>query len=411
MELTARFLCWLEQQPPPFLRRFTHNCLHNLDLSGFPRILDLSAHRSMMLVCLVMTIGLSVGLPLGPSVRLRGGTTMPTIGLGSSGQCGPDTFGPAGVPCQEYNATRSWFAVGGRSVHTALSYCNQFGVGAAFRDSGLLREDVFLMSMVPKFLMGYNETRASVEASLHQMGLARLDLVMLHHRAADISDWPREVCPMAAFPDQPTRTTADNQTVALWGAPPCSLIDPTWRLCQDESWRALQELRREGTVAAVGVSNWPVSSLRRMEALGQPLPEVNQVEAHVGWHDDDLIQYCADRGIVVQAATPLARFSPTIVGDLTVTAVAAAQNKSAAQVLLRYLLEIGVAPIPSAHSENFQKENLATLDFKLTPGEVAALGRVVAGCRGEAADGLAKCWADPSTLMCRHANGSTFHCP
>ena len=351
-------------------------------------------------------------VPLGRTVRLRGGVEMPTIGLGSSGACGPDSFGTVdGSPCQEYNATRLWFANGGRAVHTALSYCNQYGVGAAFRDSGLRRESVFLMSMVPKFLMGYNETRSRVEASLQQMGLARLDLVMLHHRAADISDWPREVCPMAAFPHQPTAHSSANKTVALWGAPPCAVTDPTWRLCQDDSWRALLDLRREGKISAAGVSNWPLASLRRMGDLGLELPAVNQIEAHVGYHEDDLIEYCHANGIVVQAASPLARFAPAIVGDPAVTAAATAHSKSAAQVLLRYLLERGVAPIPAAHSSAYQRENLAALDFRLSADEVAALGAVVAGCRGKAADGLAKCWADPSTMICRHRNGSTFHCP
>ena len=346
-------------------------------------------------------------------MRLRSGIEMPSIGLGSSGGCGPDSFATAdGSPCGEYNATMLWFGNGGRAVHTALSYCNQFGVGAAYHASGLKREDVFLMSMVPKFLMGYNETRASVEASLKQMQLERLDLVMLHHRAADVSDWPREICPMDAFPHQPTaRSKETNRTVALWGPPPCATADPSWRQCQDESWRALLELKAEGRVSAVGVSNWPISSLQRMEALGQELPEVNQVEVHVGWHEDDLIDYCHARGIVVQAASPLARFAPAIVGAPAVLAAAAAHRKSPAQILLRYLIERGVAPIPSAHSSAYQRENLAVLQFQLDAHEVAALGGVVGGCRGKAADGLAKCWADPSTMMCRHHNGSTFHCP
>ena len=81
--------------------------------------------------------------------------------------------------------------LGYRSFHDALSYCNQAGLGAALRDSGLPRADLFVMSMVPKYLMGYNETKASVAASLDQLGVKYLDLVMVHHRAADVAEWPR----------------------------------------------------------------------------------------------------------------------------------------------------------------------------------------------------------------------------
>eukprot|EP00756_Hemistasia_phaeocysticola_P046104 Hpha_TRINITY_DN19871_c0_g1::TRINITY_DN19871_c0_g1_i1::g.132159::m.132159 len=360
----------------------------------------------------LLTLSALAVTPLGPSVRLRSGALMPTVALGSSGGCGPDSFDtPGNVPCQEYNATLSWFQQNGRSVHTALSYCNQYGVGRAFHDSGLRRKDVFLMSMVPKFLMGYNETIASVRASLQQMGLERLDLVMIHHRAADINDWPREVCPMAAFPDQPTTTSPTGVKKAVWDPPACAKTDPTWLRCQDETWQALLDLKKEGIVTSAGVSNWPLSSLRRMEALGQELPEVNQVEVHVGWHEDDLIDYCASRSIVVQAASPLARFAPAIVGHPSVVAASKAHNRTAAQVMLRWLIERGVAPLPSAHSVAYQRENLAIFDFSLQRDEVLALNNVVAGCRGAAADGLAKCWADPATLMCRFNNGSTFHCP
>jgi diketogulonate reductase-like aldo/keto reductase len=349
---------------------------------------------------------------LNPLCKYATGVVMPTVGLGSSGGCGPDSFGTAdGSPCAWYNASSSWFKHGGRAVHDALSYGNQFGVGAAFRDSGLGRTDVFLMTMVPKYLMGFNETLASVEASLAQMQLAHLDLVMVHHRAADISDWPREASIMAAFPNQPK--SADGKK-AVWGPPPCALADPTWRACQDETWRALTLLKKQGKVRAIGVSNWPIASLQRMEALGQELPAVNQVEVHIGYHENDLIDFCRQRGILVQAATPLARSLPQLVklgADPTVSTLAAKYKKSPAQVALRFLLELGVAPIPSAKTLAYQLENLDVFDFALTPAETAALGKLTFPCRGNAADGLQKCWADPSSMMCQYANGSTFHCP
>lgn len=108
---------------------------------------------------------------------------------------------------------------------------------------------------------GYNETKASVAASLAQLQLDYIDLVMVHHRAADVADWPRTVNAMSAFPNNWARpgSPTNNGTHAQWLAPACAITDPTWVLCQDETWKALSELKAEGKLRAIGVSNWQVS--------------------------------------------------------------------------------------------------------------------------------------------------------
>jgi diketogulonate reductase-like aldo/keto reductase len=80
-------------------------------------------------------------------------------------------------------------------------------------------------------------------------------------------------------------------------------------------------------------------------------------------------------------------------------------------VSLRFLLEKGVSPLPSARTPEYQKEDLDLHGFKLTADEVQALDRVVAPCRGDPALGLQKCWADPGDNMCMNSTGHTFHCP
>eukprot|EP01062_Namystynia_karyoxenos_P059928 TRINITY_DN51352_c0_g1_i1.p1 TRINITY_DN51352_c0_g1~~TRINITY_DN51352_c0_g1_i1.p1 ORF type:complete len:371 (+),score=114.84 TRINITY_DN51352_c0_g1_i1:77-1189(+) len=369
--------------------------------------------RAALRLLLALAAGGAAGAGLGPTVRLRGGVEMPTVGLGNGGGCHPDPDGTERLSCPSYNVTLSAIGVGYRAFHDALSYCNQAGLGAAVRDAvqlgKLRRSEAFLMSMVPKFLMGYNQTKGAVAASMRQMGVDYLDLVMLHHRAADIADWPRKVCVMRDYPDVPV-----SEGHALWGPPPCALADPTWQTCQDESWRALLELRDAGTIRAVGVSNWRTENLRRMQRLGQELPAVNQVEAHIGWHDDELIDWAAANGVVIQAATPLGRGMPALVspgGDPAVSAAAGRLNVTPAQVSLRWLLDRGVAVIAAASSEQYQRENLAVHGFRLNAAEVAQLGLLTPRCRGDPADGLAKCWADPAAMICRWSNGSTFHCP
>jgi len=352
---------------------------------------------------------------LGEFVKLRGKgnttVTMPSVGAGSMGGCSPDGPFPGGVPCKQYNATLMYLKNGGRSLHDALSYCNQYGTGQAVKDSKVPRSQVFMMSMVPYHLLGYNNTKLSVAASLDQLQVSYIDLVMVHHRACDISGWPRNVCQMKAFPDVPS--SPDGKS-SVWPAPACSVTDPTWQTCQDETWRALVELRNDGKIRAIGVSNWQIRNLQRMVDLGLELPATNQVEAHIGYVEDDLLSFCKEHGIVVQAATPLGRSMPDLVkpgADPLVTSIAQKYKKSPAQVSLRFLLDKGISPIPSASTMAYQQENLNLHDFSLTVDEVAGLSRLTPTCRGEWFMGLQKCWADPSTLMCMFKNGSRFHCP
>jgi len=338
---------------------------------------------------------------------------MPSVGSGSMGSCGPDSFGTVGnVPCENMNASLQYFGLGGRSVHDALSYCNQYGLGAAAQASMIPRKDLFLMSMVPYHLLGYNNTIAAVHASLEQMQLDYLDLVMIHHRASDIGGWPREVCQMKAFPGKPAPKGSPND--ALWEAPSCSIADPTWESCQDGSWEALLDLKKEGKIRAIGVSNWQISNLQRWKEKGYELPAVNQVEAHIGYLEDDLNDYCQQNGILLQAATPLSRNNPVLVkagADPTVTALAAKYNKSAAQISLRYLIEKGISPIPSTKNPDYMKENLDLFGFEMTKDEVISLAKIQTSCRGAWNLGLVKCWADPGTLMCMSNDGKRFHCP
>lgn len=353
---------------------------------------------------------------LGPNVTLRGGVVMPTVSLGSGGKCHPDPDGTE-QQCSSYNNTMMALANGYRGFHTALSYGNQAGLGAAVKDSGLPRESLFLMSMVPFHLLGYRETKAAVQASLEQMQLEYLDLVMVHHRAVSASVWPRSVASMRAFPDDwaSPGSPVNNRTSgkASWSAPECVSRDATWLTCQDETWKALTELKSEGKVRAIGVSNWMVSNLQRMKDLGQELPSVNQVEQHIGWWDDEMLQWCQSNGVVVQAATPTGRAMMSLVkpgADPLITSIATKYGKTPAQISMRFLVDKGVASIPNSESSEHQRDNLDVFGFCLESAEVKALGSLALQCRD--CDNCFKCWGDPADLMCTNSStGVMFHCP
>lgn len=359
---------------------------------------------------------LSSSPALGPTVRLRGGVDMPTVSLGSGGSCHPDPDGSEDQ-CGNYKNTLLAIGNGYRGFHTALDYCNQAGLGAAVKASGLPRESLFLMSMVPTYLMGYNETLASVEASLQQMQLDYLDLVMVHHRAGGAHEYPLRIASMKAFPDDWARAGSplNNATSgqATWQLPACALRDAGWQACQDETWRALVELKASGKIRAIGVSNWMVANLERMARLGQELPAVNQVEAHIGWWDAELLDWCRAHGVALQAATPTGRSMPALVvpgADPTISALARKYEKLPSQISLRFLVEKGIASIPNSESSEHQQQNLDIFDFALSPAEVLELGTLAIPCRS--CNQCFKCWGDPAQMMCLNSTtGAMFHCP
>lgn len=377
-------------------------------------------HLAVSFLLAALAASTFVPTALGPNITLRDGVVMPTVGLGSSGGCHPDPNGTEKT-CPGYKNALQAMKLGYRSFHDALSYGNQAGLGAAVMDSGIPREQLFVMSMVPKYLMGYNETKAAVQASLAQLQVSYIDLMMVHHRAADIGEWPRKSKEMKAFPDNWARE--GSPVGGQWLPPACAVSDPTWQQCQDETWLALTELKKAGKLRSIGVSNWMVPNLKRMVALGVELPSVNQIEQHVGWHDDEMLAFCKEHSIIVQAATPLARSMKELVqagGNAQITKLAQKYNKTPAQISLRYLIEKGVAIIPSAHDPAYQQQNLDlfTPGFTLTSTEVQALGSIALICRKYCTTSNSssyychKCWGDPADLMCGDAStGSMFHCP
>ena len=379
-------------------------------------------NSELLLLCCViiaMTEMLASSTPLERTVTLRNGVVMPSVGLGSSGICHPDPDGTEStdpIGCSSYPAAISALNLGYRSFHTALSYDNLAGLGQAIEDSiklgNITRQELFVMSMVPKYLMGKRETYAAVEAILEQLQLDYLDLIMIHHRAGDIGEWPRNVSKMKSFPDGWAYKGSPSSTgkFSLWQPPNCSITDGTWVQCQDETWEALLDLKAQGKIRAIGVSNWQLSNLKRMASLGQELPTVNQIELHIGWHDDEMLDWCNEHQIVLQAASPISR--GVILTNEVVLAMAAKYNKSAAQVAIRWLLDKGISPIPGATDPLYQEENFDVFDFKLQPTDVALLGSLGIPCRGPPKDGLQKCWADPAVIMCGDAKtGRMFHCP
>jgi len=249
----------------------------------------------------------------GRAVELAGGSRLPMLGLGVWQV--PD--GPACV-----NAVRWALELGYRHIDTAQAYGNEASVGRALRDSGVPRDEVFVTT---KFYPGRRDPVAEAEQSLRRLGVDQVDLYLVH--------WPR-------------------------GGPL-------------RAWRGMERARERGLAKSVGVSNFSARELEEVIAAGTVPPAVNQVQFSALQYRRGLLEACLQRGIVLEAYSPLGtgrHLSNKVVAD-----IAAQAGRTPAQVLLRWCVQHGVPVIPkSTHRERIS-ENAQIFDFTLTGQDMAAL--------------------------------------
>jgi diketogulonate reductase-like aldo/keto reductase len=249
------------------------------------------------------------------TVRLNTGARMPRVGLGV-------WQAPKGEETRA--AVRAALELGYRHVDTARIYGNEADVGAAIRDSGVPRDEIFVTTKLWNADQGYDAARRAFDASLARLGLDHVDLYLVH--------WPV----------------------------------PELRLA---SWRALEELHAEGRARAIGVSNFMPRHLEELLGAARVVPAVDQVEASPFLQQRDTRAFCADHGIVVEAYSPLTRGRR--LDHPVLVKVAAALGRTPAQVLVRWCLESDMAPLPKSTQRARIAENVAVFDFELGPHKAA----------------------------------------
>lgn len=216
--------------------------------------------------------------------------------------------------------------IGYRCIDTATFYGNEVEVGRAIRASGISREEIFVTTKLWNDSQGYERALAAFEKSRDALGLEVIDLYLIH--------WPIEEL-----------------------------------YC--ESWFALEKLYRDGKVRAIGVSNFAIPHLAHVLREGEITPMLNQVEFHPFVYDPELVSYCNNMGIQLQAYSPLARAKH--LDNPVLTEVAKKHNKKPSQIILRWDLEHEVATIPKTVNPERMRENAGIFDFKLSSEEVAAI--------------------------------------
>ncbi|MBT2729879.1 aldo/keto reductase [Bacillus sp. ISL-75] len=205
------------------------------------------------------------------------------------------------------------------SIDTAAIYGNEEGVGQAIKDSGVPRDELFITTKLWNSEQGYESTLKAFETSLTKLGLDYLDLYLIH--------WPGK----------------DKYK---------------------ETWKAFEKLYKEGRVRAIGVSNFQVHHLEDLISSAEIKPMVNQVEFHPHLTQKELLAFCKNEGIQLEAWSPLKQgqlLSEPVLEDL-----AHKYNKSVAQVILRWDLQHGVVTIPKSIKEHRIIENADIFDFELS---------------------------------------------
>lgn len=252
------------------------------------------------------------------AVVLNNGVRMPWLGLG--------VFQLEGER-DVVNAVREALRVGYRSIDTAALYRNERGVGRAIRESGVLREEIFVTTKVWNDDMRRDRVEAAFDESLERLGLDYVDLYLLH--------WPIK-----------------GKIVA--------------------SWNVLERLYRQKRVRAIGVSNYMIPHLEELLAAAEVVPAVNQIEFHPYLQSRTLHEYCRGKEIRLEAWSPLMQAGPLLQNPM-LAEIAKHHGKTVAQVILRWDLQGGVVTIPKSAKPARIAENANLFDFRLSEAEMKAI--------------------------------------
>jgi 2,5-diketo-D-gluconate reductase A len=261
-----------------------------------------------------------------PNVPLPDGVEIPQLG-----------FGVFQVPPEDTTeVVLRALQTGLRHVDTAAAYQNEAQVGRALRASGLSREELFVTTKCWNDDQGFDRAKRALEASLDRLELDAVDLYLIH--------WP-----------------APSQDLYL------------------ETWRAFIELKADGLVRAIGVSNFQPAHLARVVEETGVTPAVNQIELHPRLQQPGLRREHAARGIVTEAWSPLAQGQ--VLDDPVVTAIAEAHERTPGQVVLRWHLQLGNVVFPKSVTPGRIRENFELFDFELRSEDMAAIDALDAGER------------------------------
>ena len=261
-----------------------------------------------------------------PNVRLSDGVEIPQLGYGVF-QIPPD---------ETQRAVEAALEAGYRHIDTAAAYRNERGAAAGIAASGVPRGEIFITTKLWNTEQGFDSTLAAFDRSIEALDTDHVDLYLIH-----------------------------------WPVPARDLYLDTWR--------AFERIHAEGGARSIGVSNFRIPDLERLANEAETQPTVNQIELHPLLQQVELRAWHAEHGIATEAWSPLAQGE--VLKDDTLVTIAAHHERTVAQVILRWHLQIGNVVIPKSVTPARVRENLDIFDFELTEDDLAAIARLDAGHR------------------------------
>jgi diketogulonate reductase-like aldo/keto reductase len=232
---------------------------------------------------------------------------------------------------------RTAIEAGYRYFDTASLYETERALGRAIKESGLPREDFFIVSKLWIDERGYNEAKKAFERSLNRLQTDYLDMYLIH--------WPRG-------------TEGDTD----------------WKEKDIETWKALEELYEAGKIKGIGTSNFLPHHLKNLIDNAKVKPMVDQLEVHLGYTQEAAVRFCQENDIRVQAWSPLGRSA--MLDNPIAKTYAEKYNKSVAQICLRFLVQKGIIPLPKASTAEKMKANQDIFDFEISDEDMSVLNNM-----------------------------------
>ncbi|MFI0259289.1 aldo/keto reductase [Streptomyces sp. NPDC017056] len=262
-----------------------------------------------------------------PHITLNNGVAMPQLG-----------YGVWQVPDDEAaTAVGTALEAGYRSIDTAAIYGNEEGTGKALAASGIAREELFVTTKLWNDAQGYDSTLRAFDESLDKLGLEYVDLYLIH--------WP-----------MPAKDT---------------FVD---------TYRAFEKIYEEGRAKAIGVSNFQPAHLERLLGETSVVPAVDQIELHPQLQQSEARAFHARHRIATEAWSPLGQ-GKDLLQDATITGLAGKYERTPAQIVLRWHLQLGNVVIPKSVTPSRIKENIDVFGFELDDADMAAIAALDSGTR------------------------------
>ena len=253
-------------------------------------------------------------------ITLNNGVQMPVLGFGTL-----YLNDAVGEKC-----VADAISLGYRLIDTATIYGNEEAVGAGIKRSGIDRKELFVTSKVWVEDSGYEKAKIAFETSLNKLGLDYLDLYLIHRPRGDVKG----------------------------------------------SWKAMEELYKEGKIKAIGVSNFTPAQIKDLMAGSSVKPAVNQIEAHAFFQQPEDLDFLKESEIQMEAWSPFAQGRNELFTNETLAEIGKKYNKTNAQVSLRWHYQRGIVTIPRTSQTAHMKENLNIFDFELSESDMKTISKL-----------------------------------